>query len=302
MILFVNPAENVKHGDLEKDTRNGLQQLDDVKYLTIGKVAIEDIGKYTAVVTIGWKPWRDYVNLYKRTRAVNKPFITISDGYIKRSVDSLPRYSSDYWAVSLNGLNTYSEATFSKCPSDRWGALKIELKPWTLTGEKLLVAHQHGDTWLGESRLAAFNKIMHMASTSGREILVRMHPNYWEGDWEAFANYEFTVSQARRHKNPISNDLDNIFCLMTHDSNAALDAIINGVPAFIASPSSILQSVCSIAFDSTNRHTPKREAWLNWIAYQQWTSKEIATGEPFRRLLSEIVVLKHPLESSVTNA
>jgi len=146
MILFVTPAVDELHGALEAKTLTGLNQLDDVKYVSIGDVGREDLKAYRAIVTIGWKPRKGFIALGAKARIFGKPFITISDGYIKRSVDSLPRYSSGYWAISLNALNTYSEAPFSECPPDRWQALHVELKPWMSTGSRILVAHQHGAT------------------------------------------------------------------------------------------------------------------------------------------------------------
>lgn len=280
MILFVTQTVSWK---IAQCIQTGLRRLDDVICCSVALAAEQQIANAKAVVTLGWKPLAEYVRVHETALRFGIPHIAISDGYLQRSADSIPRYSSGYWAVSLNGLNIYTKAPFEEMPSDRWDRLNIALQPWKHDGKEIVVAHQHGLDWKGGNRKEEFDLIMHAAKNTGKRLLVRYHPNYWGAVPKGLKEYCFSSSQARRHKNPIENDLTDAYCLVSVDSNAAINAIINGIPSFLMRE---CLPLAKVGTDFVNRFFPERQPWFNWLTYQQWTAEEIGSGTPFRRTIN----------------
>lgn len=245
----------------------------------------EHIERADLVVMTGWKPAENFIAAYDLCETHGVPSIIISDGYLKRSADSIPRYSSGYWAVSWRGLNSYTKNPFHDAPPERWRALGVELKPWKHDGEVLVVAHQHRQDWRNQRRTEHFRRIM--VASLGRRVRVRFHPNHWRGrDFEEFKGHNFETTQARRHARGLTEDLKDAYCLATHDSNAAVVAVINGIPAFELGQT-IAYPVTQNGLKFNDRRFPDRDAWTRWLAWQQWTLEEIETGFPFDYLITQ---------------
>ena len=149
----------------------------------------------------------------------------------------------------------------------------------------IVIAHQHREDWKGNKRTDAFQEIYQAAKATGRPIVIRFHPNYWGGfRFPEFDGYEGRKTQGRRHTYPLAEDLSNAWCLATHDSNAAVDAAMAGVPVFTLGKS-MAEPVKSPGLDFERPARLDREPWMRWLAYQQWTAEEIGNGDPFRYLL-----------------
>lgn len=87
----------------------------------------------------------------------------------------------------------------------------------------------------------------------------------------------------------IVDALKEAFCVVSHHSNAGIDAIVNGVPCFqvdgIAAPMGLA--------DLNKIETPKtpsdeeRRQWANDVAYTQFNVQEMAAGVPWRHFKDE---------------
>lgn len=263
-----------------------------IDQMPVGVVQRQHLFPYHLIITVGWKPEAEFIRLYNELQIIEKKFIAISDGYMQRSADAEPKYSNGYWAVSYNGLNSYTENAFHDCPSNRWEQLNIELQPWKKEGKTILIAHQHRQDWLGGRRTNAFGMMLSLAKLSELPIKIRLHPNHWRNcDFPEFTGHTFTLVHGRRHTAPIEDDLQDAYCLLTYDSNAAVDAIIAGVPAFTVGRT-IADKCIKKDFDLNKPlYYNNRERWAAWAAYQQWTIEEIAAGTPFQYLLGRNVIL-----------
>jgi len=72
--------------------------------------------------------------------------------------------------------------------------------------------------------------------------------------------------------------------VVTHHSNIAIDALVNGVPAFCWSGAATCMSLQDLAQIEKPLRPPAREQWLANIAWCQWTVGEMASGAMWRQL------------------
>ncbi len=153
-------------------------------------------------------------------------------------------------------------------PDDRLQKLEIAPKPWNREGDVVLVcppteyfmaAHDCPD-WL-ETTMAQLEK------TTDRPILIRTKP------------------QPGQRSEPLESVLKRTHALVTHSSNVAIEAVIEGTPVFVA-PSSAAASVglTDLALIDTPIY-PDRDAWLAHLAYSQFSIDEIRDGSAWRLLM-----------------
>jgi len=80
---------------------------------------------------------------------------------------------------------------------------------------------------------------------------------------------------------------DDVHCLVTYNSVAAVEAVMLGVPAIVLGPNAA-HSVCSQSLADVE--TPKypdadlRESWLRHLSYSQFTFVEMADGSAYHML------------------
>ena len=80
---------------------------------------------------------------------------------------------------------------------------------------------------------------------------------------------------------------DDVHCLVTYNSVAAVEAVMRGVPAICLGPNAAA-TVCST--DLAEIENPKfpdddlREAWLRHLSYSQFTFTEMSDGTAWRIL------------------
>jgi hypothetical protein len=80
---------------------------------------------------------------------------------------------------------------------------------------------------------------------------------------------------------------DDVHCLVTYNSVAAVEAVILGKPAIVLGPNAAAQvASCSIE-EIENPRIPthdERQAWLNHLSYSQFTFEEMSNGTAWRIL------------------
>jgi hypothetical protein len=141
--------------------------------------------------------------------------------------------------------------------------------------------------------------------TPGRKILVAPPStksfSVWNMDQEQWINE--TVAEIKRHtdrpieirpKRPRTDRLktdtieealaNDVHCLVTFNSEAAVEAIMQGKPAIVLGPNAAgVLSSKSLSEIETPRSPPldEREAWLCHLSYSQFTFTEIADGTAY---------------------
>lgn len=162
-------------------------------------------------------------------------------------------------------MNAYAMREVRDVPADRWNACDTPLWPWARDGKHIVVAEPsptyqrfHGIEGWTERTLAALAKI------TDRKIVVR--------DKEQQAS-------GRR----LRDDLKGAHCLVTHGSNAAVEAVIMGCPVFVHEDSAA-SLVGRTDLDIENPIYPDREAWTKSLAYSQFSEAELVNGVLWRLL------------------
>jgi hypothetical protein len=82
--------------------------------------------------------------------------------------------------------------------------------------------------------------------------------------------------------------LRNAWAVINWNSGPGVQAVINGVPAFVG-PTSLATPVANLDLTKIeNPSRPDRSQWVDLIASTEWTLEELITGYPIKRLLSAI--------------
>lgn len=98
--------------------------------------------------------------------------------------------------------------------------------------------------------------------------------------------------RSRRESKPLALDLVNCWAVVTWSSNAAVDALVAGVPVFVTAPFAAAYSM-GPARDLCHIDTPlypdDRDRWLASLAANQWTIDEMRAGRAWRALDAQAV-------------
>lgn len=169
-----------------------------------------------------------------------------------------------YFRITRNALqhDGRGEAT-----PDRFKVFMRPVQPWRKAGSYILICPNsavyfklHGlnvDEWLIDVRTQ-------LAQHTDREIRIR---------WKTTAD-------------PINDDLHNAWAVVVFSSACALDALIAGVPCFTLAPfaASVRMGISDLSQIETPYYPDDREPFLWNLADNQWTIREIFSGEAWRSL------------------
>lgn len=208
--------------------------------------------------------------IMKRCQQEGRTFYYMDTGYFGNEASADNPQGWKYWHRIVK--NDLQHNDIIKRPADRWESFKRKLSPWKKNGRKILVAKPdekpckyYGidlEQWTQEV-------IQTIQQHTDRPIELRER---------APKRIDRTVS------NTLKQALDNdVYALVTFNSNAATEAIMYGYPAFVLAPSSAAKPVASS--DLALIETPfypdhdKLYEWVCHLAYGQFHTSEIKTGK-----------------------
>lgn len=146
--------------------------------------------------------------------------------------------------------------------------LEIPLAPWRGIGWHIVLALP-GD-WFGRSIGFDMPEWIEAAPTRVRSFTKRR-----------------VLVRPKGTKRPLENDLRGAWALVTHSSNAAVDAVRMGIPVFVE-PTSAAAPVGNLDLGNLeNPEMPDRQKWWRSLMNQQFTVDEMANGTAWR-LLSKV--------------
>ena len=192
--------------------------------------------------------------IIKQCEWVRRDYYHIDHGYLRRGWNSY----SGYYRITRNGLQW--SANGREYPDDRFKRFGISLKPWRKSGRHVLVCPI-------STAIGAFYGI---------------DPQVW---------LQAIVEEIGAHTDrpvtikPKDSDLDlktalnDAWCLVTFNSNAAIEALIEGVPVFVTGPAAARAMGSPDLSKIDEPRYGNREAIFAALAYQQWTLDEIRRGE-----------------------
>lgn len=215
-------------------------------------------------VLVLWNRYSDRELSADRWEKAGGTVLVAENGYAGR--DSQAR---QYYAIARHGHNGSGE--WPQGGGERWKRLRLELKPWRERGEHILVCpNRH----FGMKGLAmpidwVQTAMKRLRTVTKRPIRLRPHPN---GSPPAI---------------PLLSDLENCWAMLIWASSAGVHSLLAGVPVIALSPWWIAKGAAGERVESIESPAmPDRLPVFERLAWAQWTVDEIATGEPFRLLLS----------------
>lgn len=229
---------------------------------------------FDAGIQINGEPTeRDVVvlwNRYRRDEPVAKAFeaasglvLVAENGYIGRAEDG----------TQLIALAKHQHAGSGDWPvggPERWERFNIELKPWRLDGDEIVVLPQRG---MGNPDIAMpmdwprrIEGILKARTT--KKVRIRPHPGM--GAFEV---------------DPVP-DLLNAYAAVTWASGAGIKALAAGIPMFCCQPNWIGASASCVGVeDLENPFRGNRLPMFQRLAWAQWRKSEIRSGEALQWLL-----------------
>lgn len=173
-------------------------------------------------------------------------YYALDNGYFRRG---------KYFRVTKNG---YTQTIVVDRPADRWNALGIKLKDPRRGSEVMLALSTPHCYEYFECPTWPQDTLAELKKHTDRKIRVREKVIYREID---------------------PDDLKNVWCVVTHSSAIALDALIAGVPAIVTGPGAA--SICEKDLSKIEEVTlpDNREKLMRSLAYAQWGVGEFALAK-----------------------
>jgi hypothetical protein len=214
--------------------------------------------------------------IIKRCWNEGRTFYYMDTGYFGNEISSKNPNGWKYWHRIVK--NNLQHGEIVERPSDRWESFNIPIKPWKKDGRKILIAKPDekpmkfygldADSWIKEV-------VDTIKSHTDRPIEIR----------ERAKNRIDRVSH-----NTLKEALDDdVFALVTFNSNAATESILHGIPVFTLASVNAADPVSSK--DLTKIDTPyypdkdKIFSWACHLAYGQFHTGEFVSGQAQRMLI-----------------
>lgn len=206
--------------------------------------------------------------IIKRCWADGRDFYYIDTGYFGNKLTKL------YHRIVKNNLQ---HGDIVPRPDDRWKRLNIQIQPWRTPGRKILIAAPDEkpcifyniklQDWLEQT-------VSTLKQHTDRPIEIRQR-----------AKLRIDRVQNDTLAEALTRD---VHALVTFNSVAAVESVLNGVPAFTLAPANAASPVA--LQDLSKIETPYRPdseklyAWACHLAYGQFHVKELQDGTAYRIL------------------
>jgi hypothetical protein len=195
-----------------------------------------------------------------------RTFYYIDNGYIGNSL------KKTHFRIIKNHVHDIRDII--NRPADRLNKLQYMLKPFS-PGRKILLAppsEKSFGLWNMNQQQWIDDVVLQLKKFTDRPIEIRLK----------------RARSDRMKVDTMEEALDNdVHCVVTYNSVAAVEAVMLGKPAITLGPNAA-QSMCSHSLDQVE--TPKkpsedeRDAWLRHLSYSQFTFQEMADGTAWKIL------------------
>lgn len=163
-------------------------------------------------------------------------------------------------------VNAYQLQRVRDLPDDRWRACRTDVWPWAAKGKHIVLAEP-------SPTYQRFHKIEGWAERTEAALKTVTDRPIVRRDKEM-----------QRFGRKLHEDLRNAHCLVTHGSNAAVEAVIMGCPVFVHPDSAASLVGLTDLTQIESPIYPERQPWLNALAYSQFNEAELVDGTLFRLL------------------
>lgn len=209
--------------------------------------------------------WPVAQKLINEFQADGTPFWHLDAGYFQRpGLKCLRVERNRFWPGQLDGVHTMDRALL----------MGVQLNPWRYGGSYVLVClHgvKFGRPWgidIVEWNATIEDRIR---AHTDRPIIVRPKP---------------TCPKEMRDAPPIEDQLADAWCIVTHSSTIAVQAVLAGVPVF-CEPTCAAAPVGRTDLEIESPVRPDREEWIAALAWRQWLRSEMLSGEAWEHVRGE---------------
>jgi hypothetical protein len=194
-----------------------------------------------------WGLLRGSPELIAQSLRREQPWVYLDHGYFHRG-----HYEGHYRLT----LCDFQQREMTERPADRWDKLGIRLKPWRRGGDIIVCPPSEN-----------VSKIFGLDG------------------WEAWALKTLKAHtdrpiKVRRKSDPngFLHAIGNAHCVVTHNSLAAVEAAVFGVPVFVDKSSAAAPIGLTDLSKIETPLYPDREMWARSLAYGQYTRAEMKAG------------------------
>ena len=196
----------------------------------------------------------------KQAQNEKRDWLYCDNGYFRPGKNGYFRVTRD--ALQHDGSGDASPA--------RWEWLGLEIKPWRKDGDHILICPPdeiYGQLWGLDHVKWLQDVLATLRSATDRRVVVRDR------------------SKARSATEPFAKALQGAWALVTCSSNAAVEALLAGVPVFCTRPcAAYTMGRPNVAEIETPALPADRERWARVLAANQWTVLELRDGTCWREL------------------
>lgn len=156
--------------------------------------------------------------------------------------------------------NDFQHSGIGESDGKRFNRFNIPIRPWR-QGKQILICPQSKGHFI--MRETTYDKWLYDVIAE-----VKKHTN------------KPIKIRHKRDRTPFKHDLKNAYCVITHSSNAAVEAILDGVPAICTDKcAASIMSKSSIADINDLYYPDNRYEWASVLADNQFTLEEIERGQ-----------------------
>lgn len=226
-----------------------------------------------------------------------KPFIVKEEGGFRQ----YPDYKRYGWWSYQNGIGIFNN---DNVDDSRWKKFVantgIKIKDWNSPGSNILIM---GQVHIDSAVISLYEKgydhfylwvediIKEIRQYSDRTIYIRPHPGDFLIGW-LNENIE-RINQTYKNifvgdckKYSLFDDLKNAYCVVTYNSNSAVEALCEGIPIFALDSGSTAYDVAhtNLAQIENLNYDIDISNWCNKVAYTIWADQEVENGETWAHL------------------
>jgi hypothetical protein len=202
---------------------------------------------------------------------------------VLRGCDTAMKMADEYWHIdhgyfSSDGEKYYRitrNATIHSGRGDHdWGRVNkfnYDLKDWRKDGKFIVLCAPSVPMieFLGIQSWVE-NTVAEIRKHSDRKIIITQKPNAPDGFYPTYKEVFVNL--------PISEALKNAWVLVTDHSNTMTTALMSGVPVVCTNKNRKIGSLGKIENPTYER------GWLKNLAYNQWTLRQIRSGQAWEEL------------------
>jgi len=207
--------------------------------------------------------------IMKRCWKEGRDFYYMDTGYFGNEVNSKNPNGWKYWHRIVKNNLQHSEIISR--PDDRWKQFNKTFEPWKKSGRKILIAKP-------DEKPCKFYGIDLEQWTNETIQTIKKYTD---------RPVEIRERAPKRVDRIVSNTLkqaldDDVFALVTFNSNAATEAIMYGYPTFTLAPCNAASPVASNDLSQIEKpyypDQDKLHSWACHLAYGQFHNDELQTG------------------------